>query len=100
MRRRADAILADNIDDYMNQMNSIDSNPMNILETLRALSFDEKLNLGRDNLSSNIHYHISLMKNNRKVLQRMKENEPIIPKKDKKERKKKRGCLSKVLHKL
>ena len=100
MRRRAEGILADNIDDYMNQMNSLDSTPFDILDTLRGLSFDEKINYGKDSLSSNIHYHISLKTKDRKALQKMKENEPLIPKKIIKDRKKKRGCISKQLHEL
>ena len=100
MRRRAEAILAENIDDYMNQMNSIDNNLFDILDTLRGLSLDQTLNLGKDSLSSNIHYNISLKRNDGKTIQSLKENEPIIPKKIKKDRKKKRGYISKKLHEL
>ena len=100
MRRRAEAILAENIDDYMNQMNSIDTNLFDILDTLRGLSLDQTLNLGKDSLSSNIHYNISLKRNDGKIIQSLKENEPIIPKKIKKDRKKKRGYISKKLHEL
>ena len=94
MRRRAEAILAENIDDYMNQMNSIDTNLFDILDTLRGLSLDQTLNLGKDSLSSNIHYNISLKRNDGKTIQSLKENEPIIPKKIKKDRKKKRGYIN------
>ena len=100
MRRRAEAILAENIDDYMNQMNSIDTNLFDILDTLRGLSLDQTLNLGKDSLSSNIHYNISLKRNDGKTIHSLKENEPIIPKKIKKDRKKKRGYISKKLHEL
>ena len=100
MRRRAEGILADNIDDYMNQMNSIDTTPFDILDTLRGLSFNEKINYGKDSLSSNIHYNISLKRNDGKTIQSLKENKPIIPKKIKKDRKKKRGYISKKLHEL
>ena len=95
MRRRAEAILAENIYDYMNQMNSIDTNLFDILDILRGLSLDQTLNLGKDSLSSNIHYNISLKRNDGKTIQSLKENEPIIPKKIKKDRKKKRGYISK-----
>lgn len=106
MRQRANAIFEENLEDFIiqakkEQISNQENEGISILRKIEVLSLNNNNKIGKENdlLSSHNVYRISIERNgiNRKI--RYKKKEKIIPHKNKSNWKK-RGCLSKSLHKI